>query len=87
MTDPRYFSLPVDAALPELCRCLEEQGGAVLEAPPGAGKSTRVPLALLDAPWRGDDRILVLEPRRNKVVPDRVEGGILIAKADGSADS
>jgi ATP-dependent RNA helicase HrpB len=64
MTDPRYFALPVDAVLPELCRCLEEQGGAVLEAPPGAGKSTRVPLALLDAPWRGDDRILVLEPRR-----------------------
>ena len=64
MTDPRYFALPVDAVLPELCRCLEEQGGAVLEAPPGAGKSTRVPLALLDAPWRGDGRILVLEPRR-----------------------
>ena len=64
MTQPRYSTLPVDAALPELCRCLAEQGGAVLEAPPGAGKSTRVPLALLDAPWRGDDRILVLEPRR-----------------------
>ncbi|HAB08871.1 MAG TPA: ATP-dependent helicase HrpB, partial [Alcanivorax sp.] len=64
MTEPRYFALPVDAVLPELCRCLAEQGGAVLEAPPGAGKSTRVPLALLDAPWRGDDRILVLEPRR-----------------------
>ncbi|HEX5676905.1 MAG TPA: ATP-dependent helicase HrpB [Alcanivorax sp.] len=64
MTEPRYFALPVDAALPELCRCLAEQGGAVLEAPPGAGKSTRVPLVLLDAPWRGDGRILVLEPRR-----------------------
>jgi ATP-dependent helicase HrpB len=33
-------------------------------APPGAGKTTRVPLALLAAPWRGDGRILVLEPRR-----------------------
>jgi len=64
MTEPRYFALPVDAVLPELCRCLVEQGGAVLEAPPGAGKSTRVPLVLLDAPWRGDGRILVLEPRR-----------------------
>ncbi len=64
MTQPRYSALPVDAALPELCRCLAEQGGAVLEAPPGAGKSTRVPLVLLDAPWRGDGRILVLEPRR-----------------------
>lgn len=37
---------------------------AVLVAPPGAGKTTLVPLALLDAPWRGDNRILVLEPRR-----------------------
>ena len=64
MTEPRYFALPVDAVLPELCRCLAEQGGAVLEAPPGAGKSTRVPLVLLDAPWRGDGRLLVLEPRR-----------------------
>jgi len=64
MTEPRYFALPVDAVLPELCRCLAEQGGAVLEAPPGAGKSTRVPLVLLDATWRGDGRILVLEPRR-----------------------
>ena len=64
MTEPRYFALPVDAVLPELCRCLAEQGGAVLEAPPGAGKSTRVPLVLLDAPWRDDGRILVLEPRR-----------------------
>lgn len=64
MTQPRYSALPVDAVLPELCRCLTEQGGAVLEAPPGAGKSTRVPLVLLDAPWRGDGRILVLEPRR-----------------------
>jgi ATP-dependent helicase HrpB len=36
----------------------------VLEAPPGAGKSTVVPLALLDAPWRGDGRIVMLEPRR-----------------------
>src|SRR5690606_18930152 len=37
---------------------------AVLVAPPGAGKTTRVPLALLDAPWRGDGRIVMLEPRR-----------------------
>lgn len=59
-----YPALPVDAILPELQCCLSEQGGAVLEAPPGAGKSTRVPLALLEAAWRGDRRILVLEPRR-----------------------
>ncbi|ASK33987.1 ATP-dependent helicase HrpB [Alloalcanivorax mobilis] len=56
--------LPVDTILPELLRCLAECGGAVLEAPPGAGKSTRVPLALLAAPWRGDGKILLLEPRR-----------------------
>ncbi|ODN72263.1 ATP-dependent RNA helicase HrpB [Methylobrevis pamukkalensis] len=36
----------------------------MLVAPPGAGKTTRVPLALLDAPWRGDGRILLVEPRR-----------------------
>ena len=43
---------------------LETNPAVVLEAPPGAGKSTVVPLALLDAPWRGDRRILMLEPRR-----------------------
>ena len=37
---------------------------AVVSAPPGAGKTTLVPLALLDEPWRGDGRIVVLEPRR-----------------------
>ncbi|HQZ14123.1 MAG TPA: ATP-dependent helicase HrpB, partial [Devosia sp.] len=56
--------LPVDAALPELLKALESGTRAVLVAPPGAGKTTRVPLALLDAPWRGDGRIIVLEPRR-----------------------
>jgi ATP-dependent helicase HrpB len=56
--------LPVDAALPELLKALESGARAVLVAPPGAGKTTRVPLALLTAPWRGDGRIIVLEPRR-----------------------
>jgi ATP-dependent helicase HrpB len=56
--------LPVDAALPELLARLAERPNAVLVAPPGAGKTTRVPLALLAAPWRGDGRILMLEPRR-----------------------
>ena len=55
--------LPVDEALPRLAAALE-RGDAVLVAPPGAGKTTRVPLALLDAPWRRDGRILLLEPRR-----------------------
>jgi ATP-dependent helicase HrpB len=56
--------LPVDDALPELKSALERGNSAVLVAPPGAGKTTRVPLALMDAPWRGDQRILMLEPRR-----------------------
>ncbi len=55
--------LPIDDALPELIRALEAQGRAVLQAPPGAGKTTRVPLAMLDAGvTRG--RIIMLEPRR-----------------------
>lgn len=57
-------SLPIDDVLPALQAALAEHGQAVLVAAPGAGKTTRVPLALLDAPWRGDGRILVLEPRR-----------------------
>jgi len=56
--------LPILDALPELAEALSSATQAVLEAPPGAGKSTVVPLALLDAPWRGDGRILMLEPRR-----------------------
>jgi ATP-dependent helicase HrpB len=50
--------------LPELARTLAGNNAAVLVAPPGAGKTTRVPLALLDQPWRGDGKIIVLEPRR-----------------------
>ncbi|MFM9974049.1 MAG: ATP-dependent helicase HrpB [Beijerinckiaceae bacterium] len=56
--------LPIDDALPALKKVLANFPNAVLVAPPGAGKTTRVPLALLDAPWRGDRRILMLEPRR-----------------------
>ncbi len=57
-------ALPIDEALTPLAAALAEGPAAVLVAPPGAGKTTRVPLALLDAPWRGDRRILLLEPRR-----------------------
>jgi ATP-dependent helicase HrpB len=57
-------SLPVDEALPALRAALSSGRSAVLVAPPGAGKTTRVPLALLDEPWVGDEKILVLEPRR-----------------------
>ncbi len=57
-------ALPIDALLPELRDTLARTSSAVLQAPPGAGKTTRVPLALLDADWLGDNRILMLEPRR-----------------------
>lgn len=63
MTTPRP-TLPIDSVLPALLEALELPGKAVLVAPPGAGKTTGVPLALLNAPWRGDGTILVLEPRR-----------------------
>ncbi|KMQ72905.1 ATP-dependent helicase HrpB [Marinobacter subterrani] len=56
--------LPIDAILPDLKQSLEQASTALLQAPPGAGKTTRVPLALLDAPWRQGGRILMLEPRR-----------------------
>ncbi|EYD77650.1 ATP-dependent helicase HrpB [Rubellimicrobium mesophilum DSM 19309] len=54
--------LPIDAVLPDLLAALTRHGQAVLQAPPGAGKTTRVPLALLDAGTPG--RIVMLEPRR-----------------------
>ncbi|MCA1363083.1 ATP-dependent helicase HrpB [Bradyrhizobium sp. IC3069] len=63
---PRSFDtpLPIDAVLDDLSRTLEASNAAVLVASPGAGKTTRVPLALLDAPWAKDKKIIVLEPRR-----------------------
>ncbi|KWV47834.1 ATP-dependent helicase [Bradyrhizobium macuxiense] len=63
---PRKFDtpLPIDAVLDELDRTLAGHNAAVLVAPPGAGKTTRVPLALLDAPWARGKKIIVLEPRR-----------------------
>jgi len=56
--------LPIDEALPQLRSTLQEQVSAVLTAPPGAGKSTVVPLVLLHEPWAAGKRILMLEPRR-----------------------
>ncbi|CDX26444.1 ATP-dependent (RNA) helicase [Mesorhizobium sp. ORS 3324] len=56
--------LPVTAVLPALGQTLGRCSSAVLVAPPGAGKTTLVPLALLDAPWLGAGRIVLLEPRR-----------------------
>jgi ATP-dependent helicase HrpB len=57
-------SLPIDALLPEVLASLAAHPRLVLEAPPGAGKTTRVPLALLAAPWLAGRRIVMLEPRR-----------------------
>jgi len=56
--------LPIDVVLNDLERALIARSTAVLVAPPGAGKTTRVPLALLDAPWVKGGRIIMLEPRR-----------------------
>ncbi len=56
--------LPIDTALPELTAALAGNNASVLVAPPGAGKTTRVPLVLLDEAWAKDRKILVLEPRR-----------------------
>ena len=56
--------LPIQSALPALRAALATASAAVLEAPPGAGKSTVVPLALLGEPWLGGRRIVMLEPRR-----------------------
>ena len=57
-------TLPVTEILPELAQALEVGRSAVLVAPPGAGKTTLVPLALLGAPWLGSGKIVLLEPRR-----------------------
>jgi ATP-dependent helicase HrpB len=56
--------LPIDAALPGLTQALRAGNAAVLVAPPGAGKTTRVPLVLARESWAGGRRIIVLEPRR-----------------------
>jgi ATP-dependent helicase HrpB len=56
--------LPIESVLPELLDALTARSEAVLAAPPGAGKTTRVPLALLDAPWLADRKIILLSPRR-----------------------
>jgi ATP-dependent helicase HrpB len=56
--------LPIEPVLPALLDALATGRNAVLQAPPGAGKTTRVPLALLDQPWLGAAKIVMLEPRR-----------------------
>ena len=74
-------ALPPPPLLPEVLASLERAPRLVLEAPPGAGKTTQVPLALLEAGWRKDGRILMLEPRR---VAARAAAGFM-AKQRGEA--
>ncbi|HET6431351.1 ATP-dependent helicase HrpB [Dyella sp.] len=62
MTPPPAF--PITPLLPEIRDALTAHPRLVLEAPPGAGKTTQVPLALLDAPWLAGQKLLMLEPRR-----------------------
>lgn len=57
-------ALPIDPLLPAIGEGLARHTALILEAPPGAGKTTRVPLALLDQPWLAGQKILLLEPRR-----------------------
>ena len=56
--------LPINAVLKEIQGSLDTNQTLILQAPPGAGKSTRVPLSLLDSSWLGDKIIIMLEPRR-----------------------
>jgi ATP-dependent helicase HrpB len=57
-------SLPIEAVLPEILQTLQDRPNLVLTAPPGAGKTTRIPLALLNSRWLQDKKLLMLEPRR-----------------------
>ncbi|WP_133000110.1 ATP-dependent helicase HrpB [Luteimonas arsenica] len=69
-------AFPIAALLPDIARSLVAHPRLVLEAPPGAGKTTQVPLALLDAPWLAGRRIVMLEPRR---VAARAAAGFMAA--------
>ena len=64
MTIPQINILPVSAVFDDVRRVLGDRRNAVLQAPTGAGKTTGVPLALLNAPWLNGKRVIMLEPRR-----------------------
>ncbi|RYY53965.1 MAG: ATP-dependent helicase HrpB, partial [Comamonadaceae bacterium] len=72
---------PIQSLLPQISASLQEHPRLVLEAPPGAGKTTQVPLALLDADWLAGRKIVMLEPRR---VAARAAAGFM-AKQLGEA--
>ncbi len=57
-------NLPINTILPDLRKSLRVHANLVVQAPPGAGKTTAIPLALLDEPWLGEQKIIMLEPRR-----------------------
>lgn len=57
-------NLPILSVIPQLCDSLNNRDEVILEAPPGAGKTTQVPLSLINETWLGDQKILMLEPRR-----------------------
>lgn len=78
MSKPAF---PIDALLPDIRQSLAAHPRLVLEAPPGAGKTTQVPPALLDADWLGGRKIVMLEPRR---VAARAAAGFM-AKQRGEA--
>ena len=61
---PTDVVLPIEPVLPDLRAALRERPEAVLQAPPGAGKTTLVPPALLEEDWLEGRRIILLEPRR-----------------------
>jgi ATP-dependent helicase HrpB len=64
LVTPSLPALPITEALPALTEALAQNRRVLLQAPPGAGKSTIVPLALLDCPWLAGRQVLMLEPRR-----------------------
>src|SRR6195952_4527853 len=76
-------SLPVVEVFPALLAALGAGRNAVLVAPPGAGKTTLVPLALLEAPWRGDGQMLMLEPRRPAPLPAASQMAFLLDQPVG----
>ncbi|CAI3927418.1 HrpA-like RNA helicase (HrpA) (PDB:5N8R) [Commensalibacter communis] len=58
------ISLPIQHTLPDLYEYLNQHSNVILVAPPGTGKTSLVPLALLDAPWKQGKKLIMLEPRR-----------------------
>ena len=75
--------LPIEPLIPDLLAALRAGPNAVLQAPPGAGKTTRVPLALLDEPWLAGCRVVLLEPRRLAVRAAAARMAALLGEAVG----